>query len=662
MKKIKVFNIISLIIISLFFFSCSKEPFSQEEKTILYLQNNRHLNSRFNDFLFSSKTIRFRLALASGNSLDTLIAPQIVSLLNDNSPLVRLGAVFSLGLLDCSNSRRLLMEVLKYEKDYNVKKQILISLGNIGDIETVRYLVYNCDDCESANLFLPSLVNFFDRGVVTFGRVKYSISNLNEGDFINRRCAAAALSRVKQTKILLPYIDSLIKAASCSDPEVRARIAIILKNIAFSNKLTVFQKLFNDENWRVRIEVAKALKNIPGSDLLWFEAINDSNPHVIATALDNYPVELNLNEEQLQFVYSLLENHSKCIRGAAIQFLISKYGFESIRSLNIFPLPDYLLEYEIVGLSKWGKEDAIDVLRELSQNRRASISTPAFDGLLNVSKQLVLENKLEFDSLLTITKIGLRSKDIAKVALSAAAMRDPVGDFIPVISVLYNAMENIDGYLNAEATLEILKTIEKLRPKDALDYIKPFLTSNFLAVREKSKEVIESLYELDESFYPDEQFISSRQPGLSKLFQHGLTPLVKIETDKGTIIIQCDGYYAPFTSSAFLDLVDRGFYNGLNFHRVVPNFVIQGGDPRGDGWGGPDFTLLTESSPIGYSAGSVGMASAGRNTEGSQFFITISPQPHLDFDYTRFGEVVEGMDVVYRIEKGDMMFSAKVVK
>ncbi|MCK4295343.1 MAG: peptidylprolyl isomerase [Candidatus Marinimicrobia bacterium] len=662
MKKIKAFNVISLIIISLFFFSCSKEPFSREEKTILYLQNNRHLNSRFNDFLSSSEATRFRLALASGNSMDTLIVPQMVSLLNDNSPLVRLGAVFSLGLLDCSNSHRLLMEVLKYEKDYNVRKQILISLGNIGDIETVIYLVYNCDDCESANLFLPSLVNFFDRGVVTFGRVKYSISNLNEGDFINRRWASDALSRVKQTQFLLPYIDSLIKAASCSDPEVRVRIPCILKNLNFNNKLSVFRNMVHDENWNVRVEVAKVLKNIPGSDVLWFEAINDSNPHVIATALDNYPVELNLNEEQLQFVYSLLENHSKRIRGAAIQFLISKYGLESLKRVEIFPLPDYLLEYEIAGLSKWGKKDAIDVLRELSQNRRASISTPAFDGLLNVSKQLVLENKLEFDSLLTLIKIGLRSKDIAKVALSAAAMHDTVGDFIPIISVLYNAMENIDGYLNAEAILEILKTIEKIRPSDALDHIKPFLTSNFLAVRERSKEVIESLYEVDESFYPDEQFISSKQPGLSKLFQHGLMPLVKIETDKGTIIIQCDGYYAPFTTSAFLDLVDRGFYNGLTFHRVVTNFVIQGGDPRGDGWGGPEFTLLTESSPIGYGIGSVGMASAGRNTEGSQFFITISPQTHLDFDYTRFGEVIEGMDVVYRVDKGDMIFSAKVVK
>ncbi len=665
LRIIKDLNIFSLIIIPLFcfsLFSCSKETFPPEEKTILYLQNNRNLNSRFNDFLASSEAIRFRLALASGNSRDTLIVPQMVSLLDDNSPLVRLGAVFSLGLLDCSSSRKLLIEAQKHEKDYNVKKQILISLGKIGDLETVKYLVYNCDYCESMNLLLSSLLYFFDRGIVTVGRVNYSISNLNGSNFSNRKLAAYALSRVKQPKVLLRHVDSLIKAASCSDREVRARIASILKNIDFDSKLSVFKNLVDDDDWRVRIEAVKALKSIPGSDALWFEALNDSNPHVITVAFDNYPEELNLNEEQLQFVYGLLENQSQRIKGATVQFLISKFGPESISGSNIFPLPDYLLEYEVAGLSKWGKEEAVGILKGLSQNRKTSISTPAFDGLLNVSKQLVLENKLEFDSLLTFVESGLRSRDLAKVALSAATMRDPTGDFTPIIPVLYKAMENIDGYLNAEAILEILKTIENLRPKDALDYIKPFLTSSILAVREKAKEVIESLYDVDESFYPDEQYFSSKQPGLSKLFQHGLTPLVKIETSKGTIIIQCDGYYAPFTTSAFLDLVDRGFYNGLNFHRVVPNFIIQGGDPRGDGWGVPDFTLLTESSPIEYGIGSVGMANAGRNTEGSQFFITISPQPHLDFDYTRFGKVVEGMDVVYQIEKGDMIFSAKVIK
>jgi peptidylprolyl isomerase len=106
----------------------------------------------------------------------------------------------------------------------------------------------------------------------------------------------------------------------------------------------------------------------------------------------------------------------------------------------------------------------------------------------------------------------------------------------------------------------------------------------------------------------------------------------------------------------------RGFYRGLPFHRVVPNFVIQGGDPRGDGWGGPGFSIRSEFSPLTYETGMLGVASAGKDTEGSQFFITQSPQPHLDGRYTIFGKVVTGMDVVDKIQVDDHIFDVKILQ
>ena len=99
----------------------------------------------------------------------------------------------------------------------------------------------------------------------------------------------------------------------------------------------------------------------------------------------------------------------------------------------------------------------------------------------------------------------------------------------------------------------------------------------------------------------------------------------------------------------------------MNFHRVVPNFVVQGGDPRGDGWGGPGYTLLTERSPIEFNCGAVGMARTEYDTEGSQFFITLTDQPQLNYQYTRFGEVICGMDVVKRLEAGDRILAISVV-
>ncbi|MBL7982170.1 MAG: peptidylprolyl isomerase [Flavobacteriales bacterium] len=129
----------------------------------------------------------------------------------------------------------------------------------------------------------------------------------------------------------------------------------------------------------------------------------------------------------------------------------------------------------------------------------------------------------------------------------------------------------------------------------------------------------------------------------------------RITTDKGTIILSTDVNDCPGSSLVFDSLVTAGYYNGKAFHRMVPNFVVQGGCPRGDGYGGMPWTLRTEIGRTPFSAGSVGLASAGRDTESCQFFITHVATPHLDGRYTRFGEVVEGMDVVWRLQVGDVM-------
>ncbi len=129
----------------------------------------------------------------------------------------------------------------------------------------------------------------------------------------------------------------------------------------------------------------------------------------------------------------------------------------------------------------------------------------------------------------------------------------------------------------------------------------------------------------------------------------------RIVTNEGDVIIATDVDDCPGSSLAFDSLVTAGYYNGKAFHRMVPNFVVQGGCPRGDGYGGMPWTLRTEIGRGPFTAGSVGLASAGRDTESCQFFITHSATPHLDGRYTRFGEVVEGMDVVWRLQVGDVM-------
>ena len=133
------------------------------------------------------------------------------------------------------------------------------------------------------------------------------------------------------------------------------------------------------------------------------------------------------------------------------------------------------------------------------------------------------------------------------------------------------------------------------------------------------------------------------------------SPRAILHTRYGKIEIHLDVVETPLTTANFIDLARRGFYDGLTFHRVVPGFVAQGGDPRGDGNGGPGYSIRCEDGERPYARGAVGMALSGKDTGGSQFFITYSPQPHLDGGYTLFGRVADGMDVVDKIRPGDVI-------
>ncbi len=136
-----------------------------------------------------------------------------------------------------------------------------------------------------------------------------------------------------------------------------------------------------------------------------------------------------------------------------------------------------------------------------------------------------------------------------------------------------------------------------------------------------------------------------------------------IVTSKGTIELALDAKAAPVTVNNFVFLAREKFYDGLVFHRVEANFVVQTGDPVGNGTGGPGYTIPDESSPLLHEAGSLGMAKgSAADTAGSQFYITLTPQPSLDHRYTVFGKVTTGMDVVAKIAVGDKMTSVTIAE
>ena len=137
---------------------------------------------------------------------------------------------------------------------------------------------------------------------------------------------------------------------------------------------------------------------------------------------------------------------------------------------------------------------------------------------------------------------------------------------------------------------------------------------------------------------------------------------VKLETSRGDIELELYPEHAPKTVNNFVFLINESFYDGVTFHRVIDNFMVQGGDPDGTGRGGPGYRFEDEliGNPLKHESKVISMANAGPNTNGSQFFITHLPQPHLDGKHTVFGKVSQGVDVVDAIRQGDLIDKASV--
>jgi cyclophilin family peptidyl-prolyl cis-trans isomerase len=205
--------------------------------------------------------------------------------------------------------------------------------------------------------------------------------------------------------------------------------------------------------------------------------------------------------------------------------------------------------------------------------------------------------------------------------------------------------------IEPEATCAVIDALAALRYLGAAPHLAPLVRRPPRAVQHCTLAALRKI--TGQPWEPPATELSRGLPRLSWAGAAALPRKAILVTRRGEIEIELWPEQTPATVANFAQLAARRFYRGLRFHRVVPNFVVQGGDPHGDGWGGPGYTIPCELTPRPYVAGSVGMALAGRDTGGSQFFISLGRHPRLDGRYTQFGRVVRGMEIVRRLLPGD---------
>ncbi|HEX8140610.1 MAG TPA: peptidylprolyl isomerase [Pyrinomonadaceae bacterium] len=256
----------------------------------------------------------------------------------------------------------------------------------------------------------------------------------------------------------------------------------------------------------------------------------------------------------------------------------------------------------------------------------------------------------------------------AKDPLVRAAAADLLGELGPdeenaraLASALPVAMRD---ELN-DAALSTLDALARQRSAPANDAIRTALDSTDMLVRRRAVALLKANEAGDFSArlgqVATRNTVEDYRRALSR--RNGRVRAT-VTTDKGSFIIELLPEDAPLTVDNFVQLARRGYFDGVTFHRVVPNFVIQGGDPRGDGNGGPGYQIRCEINEVEYERGAVGMALSGKDTGGSQWFVTHSPQPHLDGGYTVFGrvETAASLNVVDAIERGDKIQSITIAE
>lgn len=254
---------------------------------------------------------------------------------------------------------------------------------------------------------------------------------------------------------------------------------------------------------------------------------------------------------------------------------------------------------------------------------------------------------------------SLEAEDFVERATAARLIGDakPEGG-VPRLVAAYARAESDAAYGARAAALEALS---KYGGDDARAAIRRGLVDKDWPVRWRAANLLNGLG--DATAVPVRPALL-RQPAeffeSPALLHPAFSPHAFIDTTAGTIEVELNVVDAALTSQNFVELARSGFFNGVRVHRLVPSFVIQAGDPRGDGEGGPGFTVPDELSPLPYVRGTMGVALDWRDTGGSQWFITLSPQPHLDAKYTVFGRVVNGWEILDRVAQWDTIQRIRV--
>ena len=661
-------NIFQYICLFLFLFTFSCVPPKTEILTEINLdindpqlqkiysfQDEGRIDSLMLFFEHEDPTYRYAAAMAMGSVRDVAVLTDLSTLLSDKVEKVRLAAAYAIGQIGETAGESLLIngfdsaDTLRQYKKSN--GAILEAIGKCGSEESLQFLStikgYTSRDTALLDGQAWGIYRYATRGMTVPEGTKQMVNLVKDikTPTSTRVIAANYLYRAKDIQLDSMDIIALAKILEQDkDPRIRMTTAIALGKAKTPLALQALTSQFaKDQDYRVKCNILRALGNFPYPEMQgrFFEIIKMPQTKVAycaadfflqngesrdaqvywrrARALGNWPVKMQMYKAANRHMPAAYTDYKWSINNDLTKIYQDTTKNIYQRAEALHALGEYAWNYKF--LNEQVLTATSPVLKTAAMDAFAMIcSDPDFDKNIGVSRVRI---KKEISAMLSQI---MTEGDVGVKYIAANLLSKPLGfkALYENSSFLHVAKRSLELPKETETLYAIEKAIAFFEDKEYTppkpDYNHPLTWSHLAGVTTDSKAIV--------------------------------------KTSQGTITMRLLPLAAPASVANFMQLAKQGFYEGKPFHRVVPNFVVQGGCPRGDGYGGLDYSIRTEVPLMHYDdEGYVGMASAGPDTEGTQWFITHSPTPHLDGKYTIIAKVIEGIEIVHRINVGDTIES-----
>ncbi len=674
MKQSNFYIYLLVILVS---FGCGSNQVVLPETTTEYSLNNTTIQEIFDlqdrrmskdllvNFNHKDATYRYITTMAFASIQDTTqeVIDRLGEMTNDEDEEVRYAAIYALG--QSGHERAVEPLVKAFKNDLSTASNrwnamVLESIGKCGTKQDLAYLLkpqkYTQQDTFLFEGQSAGIYRFALRGLTSEKGTRKMVNFVSNKSYsVNtRRMGAHYLGRVRDID-LTEYKPKILKAIETEkDDYTKMALVNSVKSITDedSTALKVLKKQFTKSlDYRVKINIMRALAryDYPAVRPIFMSALKNKNEQVRIHAAEYF--RKNAFRPDVELYYEMGSDSTSTdwrlklnMLGAALanvsytKAALRKAINENIRSIYLESKNPYEKGLALEASAGFAGNYKFLMDEALNKENHSNVRTKALEGLVTIRKNprlAAIFGEYYFGVASQIKKTfknAIIDGDVGLISVASGAIRNP--DF------RYKASFKYDN--------EFLKTAqEKLKlPKETEAFYDLQKTIDYLM------DVESPQVKLPEFNHPI---------NWGTLKDVGPNTFATVETDKGEVILEFYHKLSPASVGNFIKLARDGFFDGKSFHRVVGNFVAQGGCPRGDGYGGLDYSLRSELSTVKYdNEGYVGMASAGKDTEGVQFFITHSPTPHLDGKYTIFAKVTEGMDVVHELMVGDKIKSITI--